>query len=153
VELADGESFMIGGLMDKSTSDTFDKIPFIGDIPIIGKLFQSEQKTKNDTELIVIVTPVIVSPTAAGDPLPALHYPVPFLPANSNIPMHQADAKTPANTLPPAPASLPVEKLIESMKPEKPLVVEGATGGFGAAGGAINSGAESTGTGTAAPQQ
>jgi hypothetical protein len=39
------------------------------------------------------------------------------------------------------------------MKPEKPLVVEGATGGFGAAGGAINSGAASTGTGTAAPQQ
>ncbi len=153
VELADGESFMIGGLMDKTTSDTFDKIPFIGDIPIIGKLFQSEQKTKNDTELIVIVTPVIVSPTAVGDPVPALHYPVPFLPSNSNIPMHQADAKTPANTMPPAPTSLPVETLIQSMKPEKPLVIETTTGGFGAAGGAINSGAASTGSGTAAPQQ
>ncbi len=150
VELGDGESFMIGGLMDKSTTDTFDKIPFIGDIPILGKLFQSEQKTKNDTELIVIVTPEIVAPTAVGDPVPALHYPVPFLPPNSNIPMHQADAKTPANTLPPAPASLPVETLIQSMKPEKPLVIESATGGFGV-GGSSGGGGGSAGV-SAAPQ-
>jgi pilus assembly protein CpaC len=151
VELADGESFMIGGLLDKSTTDTFNKIPFIGDIPILGKLFQSEQKTKNDTELIVIVTPEIVSPMAAGEPLPALHYPEPFIPPNSNIEMHQPDAKTPANTMPPAPASLPVETLIQSMKPEKPLVIENATGGFGAAGAPINSGGganTSTGIGT-----
>ncbi len=155
VELADGESFMIGGLLDKSTNDTFEKIPFIGDIPIIGKLFQSEQKTKNDTELIVIVTPEIVSPIAAGDPVPSLHYPEPFIPANSNIPMHQPDAKTPANTMPPAPASMPVETLIQSMKPEKPLVIEGATGGFGAAGGTINSGGSGGGYtgGAATPQQ
>jgi pilus assembly protein CpaC len=148
---------MIGGLLDKSTNDTFNKIPFIGDIPIIGKLFQSEQKTKNDTELIVIVTPEIVSPMAAGQPLPALHYTEPFIPANSNIEMHQPDAKTPANTMPPAPASLPVETLIQSMKPEKPLVIENATGGFGANGGAqINSGAGASGGysgGAATPQQ
>ncbi len=154
VELADGESFMIGGLIDKSTNDTFEKIPFIGDIPIIGKLFQSEQKTKNDSELIVIVTPEIVSPLPVGQPLPALHYPEPFIPANSNIEMHEPDAKTAANTLPPAPASLPVETLIESMKPEKPLVIESATGGFGTGGSSINSGAASTGSaGAPAPQQ
>ena len=154
VELADGESFMIGGLLDKSTNDTFEKIPFIGDIPILGKLFQSEQKTKNDTELIVIVTPEIVSALPAGTPLPSLHYPETFIPPNSNIAMHQPDEKTPANTLPPAPASLPVETLIDSMKPEKPLVIEGATGGFGATSTAINSGG-STGYsgGTATPQQ
>ena len=70
VELADGESFMIGGLLDKTTTDTFQKIPFLGDIPILGKLFQSELKTKNDTELIVIVTPEIVSPFPAGATLP-----------------------------------------------------------------------------------
>ncbi len=153
VELADGESFMIGGLIDKSTNDTFEKIPFIGDIPIIGKLFQSEQKTKNDSELIVIVTPEIVSPLPVGQPLPALHYPEPFIPANSNIEMHEPDAKTPANTLPPPPASLPVETLIESMKPEKPLVIESATGGFGMGGQSINSGAASTGSGATTPPQ
>ncbi len=155
VELADGESFMIGGLLDKSTSDTFEKIPFLGDIPIIGKLFQSELKTKNDTELIVIVTPEIVSPMAAGEPLPGLHYPEPFIPANSNIAMHQPDAKTPANTMPPAPASLPVETLIQSMKPEKPLVIENSTGAFGSTGAPINSGSSGSGYsgGAATPQQ
>jgi pilus assembly protein CpaC len=154
VELADGESFMIGGLLDKSTNDTFEKIPFIGDIPIIGKLFQSELKTKNDTELIVIVTPEIVSPLAAGAEVPSLHYPETFIPPNSNIPMHQPDEKTAANTPPPAPSSVPVETLIESMKPEKPLVIENSTGGFGTGGSsAINSGGSSTGSGYQPPQQ
>ncbi len=49
VELADGESLIIGGLLDKSLTDTFSKIPFIGDIPILGKLFQSDSRTRNDT--------------------------------------------------------------------------------------------------------
>jgi pilus assembly protein CpaC len=153
VELADGESFMIGGLLDKSTTDTFNKIPFIGDIPILGKLFQSEQKTKNDTELIVIVTPEIVSPLPANAALPTLNYPVPFIPPNSNIAMHQPDAKTPENTLPPSPASIPVETLVESMKPEKPLIIESATGGFGTGGGAINSGNSGGSPAAAAPPQ
>ena len=156
VELADGQSFMIGGLLDKSLTDTFQKIPFLGDIPIIGKLFRSEDKTRNDTELIVIVTPEIVAPLAAGAPLPALKYPDKFMPPNSNIPMHQPDEKTAENTLPPPPTAMPVEKLIESMKPEKPLIIESATGGFGTTGGApLNSGAgasTSSGAGGAAPQ-
>jgi pilus assembly protein CpaC len=154
VELADGESFMIGGLLDKSTSDNFSKIPFLGDIPIIGKLFQSEQRTKNDSELIVIVTPEIVSPFAANATLPTPNYPVPFIPPNSNIAMHQPDAKTPENTLPPTPASIPVETLVDSMKPEKPLIIESGSGGFGTGGAAINSGSSGGSTaGTAPPQQ
>ena len=155
VELADGESFMIGGLLDKTTNDTFQKIPFIGDIPIIGKLFQSELKTKNDSELIVILTPEIVSPFAADAKLPELNYPETFLPPNSNIAMHQPDAKTPENTLPPTPASIPVETLVDSMKPETPLVIESGTGGFGSSGGtAINSGGSGSYSGAApAPQQ
>jgi pilus assembly protein CpaC len=154
VELADGESFMIGGLLDKSTSDNFSKIPFLGDIPIIGKLFQSEQRTKNDSELIVIVTPEIVSPFAANATLPTPNYPVPFIPPNSNIAMHQPDAKTPENTLPPTPASIPVETLVDSMKPEKPLIIESGSGGFGTGGAAINSGGSGGSTaGTAPPQQ
>jgi pilus assembly protein CpaC len=153
VELADGESFMIGGLLDKSTNDTFEKIPFIGDIPIIGKLFQSEIKTKNDTELIVIVTPELVSPFPANAELPSLHYTEPFIPPNSNIPMHQPDEKTAANTPPPAPTSVPVETLIESMKPEKPLVIESATGGFGTAGQSINQGGGASSGMTPAPTQ
>lgn len=156
VELADGESLLIGGLLDKSLTDTFNKIPFIGDIPILGKLFQSNSVTRNDSELIVIVTPEIVAPFAAGQAVPSLKYPLPFMEPNSNIPMHQPDEKTAANTLPPAPATIPVEKLIESMKPEKPLMIESATGGFGMAGqqgGAGGAEAPAAGAGAGASQQ
>ncbi len=156
VELADGQSFVIGGLLDKSLNDTFQKIPFLGDIPILGKLFQSESKTRNDTELIVIVTPEIVAPFAAGAPLPVLKYPDKFMPPNSNVSMHQPDEKTAENTMPPAPPTIPVEKLIDSMKPEKPLIIESATGGFGTGGSGVSSGggASSASSGmSAAPSQ
>ena len=113
------------------------------------KLFQSEIKTKNDTELIVLVTPEVVSPLPAGVPTPNLKFPDPnFIPPNSNIPMHEPDEKTADNTLPPAPATVPVETLIQSMKPEKPLVVESGSGGFGTAGAPINGGGGSGSTGT-----
>jgi pilus assembly protein CpaC len=153
VELQDGQSFMIGGLLDNTISDTFQKIPFLGDIPILGKLFQSESKTKNNTELVVIVTPEIVAPIQAGAPAPELHLPDKWLPPNSNIPMHQPDAKTAENTLPPTPPTIPVETLIQSMQPEKTLVIEGASGGFGTGGTAINPGSNTTTTTTSTPTQ
>ncbi len=129
IELKDGQSFVIGGLLDNTESETFEKIPFIGDVPILGKLFQSMVRTKNNTELIVIVTPEIVAPMPSGTPAPELNYPTTFLPPNSNIPMHTPDAKTPENTPAPPPATIPVEKLLDSMKPEKPLVVQSSSGG------------------------
>jgi len=135
VELADGQSFVIGGLLDNTESDTFKKIPFLGDIPVLGKLFQSMDKTKANTELIVIVTPEIVAPIPAGQPLPLLKFPEKFLSPNSGTPMNTPDAKTAANTPAAVPATISVEKLVESMKPEKPLVIESGTGGFGAGGG------------------
>jgi len=131
VELADGQSFVIGGLLDNRDTETFEKIPFLGDIPIIGKLFQSELKNKTNTELIVIVTPEVVAPIQAGVPLPQLKMPGKFLPPNSGIPMNTPDAKTAENTPPPTPSTIPIERLIDSMKPEPPLVIEGSEGGFG----------------------
>jgi pilus assembly protein CpaC len=133
VELSDGQSFGIGGLLDDRDNEIFQKIPFLGDIPILGKFFQSMEKTKTKTELIVTVTPEIVSPIEAGSSLPQLKFPDTFLPPNSGIPMNTPDAKTAANTLPVPPATIPVETLVESMKPEKPLIIESATGNFGAA--------------------
>ena len=135
VELADGQSFAIGGLLDDTDNETFMKIPFLGDIPILGKFFQSMQKTKVSTELIVIVTPEIVTPIEAGATLPEPKYPGKFLPPNSGIPMNNPDAKTAANTPAPAPPSLPVEKLIDSMRPERPLIIESGSGTFGASSG------------------
>jgi pilus assembly protein CpaC len=132
VELNDGQSYVIGGLLDNRETETFEKIPFLGDIPVLGKFFQSMVKNRTNTELIVIVTPEIVAPIEAGAPLPSLKFPQKFLPPNSGIPMNTPDAKTAANTPAPAPPSLPVEKLIDSMKPEPPLVIEGGGSGFGA---------------------
>jgi pilus assembly protein CpaC len=132
VELSDGQSFVIGGLLDNRETETFEKIPFIGDIPYIGKFFQSKSVNRTNTELIVIVTPEIVAPLAAGAPLPELNYPVPFLPPNSSVPMYQPDAKTSANTPAAPPQSVPMERLIDSMRPENPLVIDSSNGGFGA---------------------
>jgi pilus assembly protein CpaC len=133
VELGEGQTFVLGGLIDNRETESFQKVPFIGDVPILGKLFQSISKNKTNTELIVMVTPEIVAPIAAGANLPGLKYPEPFLPSNSGIPMHNPDAKTDANTMPPPAPTMPVEKLIESMRPETPLIIDSAREGFGAA--------------------
>ena len=133
VELADGQSFVIGGLLDNRETSNFEKIPFVGDIPILGKFFTSMRRTKSNTELIVIVTPEVVNPIDASAPLPELKFPEGFLPPNSPIPMHTPDTKIAGTAPAPPPATIPVEKLIESQKPEIPLVVEGgmSTGGGG----------------------
>lgn len=153
VELAPGQSFAIGGLLDNRETETFQKLPFIGDIPVLGKFFQSVSKSRTNTELLVFITPEIVDPIKAGEPLPKLNYPEKFLPPNSKVAMHQPDgttensaaASTTATASSAQPEAIPVEQLIESMKPEKPLV---DAGGYGVGGG--NSGA-STGGVSASP--
>ncbi|HWB33607.1 MAG TPA: pilus assembly protein N-terminal domain-containing protein [Acidobacteriaceae bacterium] len=128
VELGQGQSFALGGLLDNRETETFSKIPFIGDVPVLGKFFQSVSRTKNNTELIVIVTPEIVDPIPAGAPLPAIKYPQGFLPPASGIAMSNPEGgATPAAP----PATMPVEKLVESMKPEQPLVIDSTMGSSG----------------------
>ncbi len=128
-ELADGQSFVIGGLLDNRETEVFDKVPFIGDVPILGKLFQSMQKTRTNTELIVIVTPEFVDPIPVGGKLPELKYPEKFLPPNTGIPMNNPERNSEAATQAAEPDSIPVEKLQDSMKPETPMTdVGGAYG-------------------------
>ncbi len=62
VELADGQSFAIAGLLRDQVRETVTKFPLLGDIPILGALFRSSQFQKSETELIVIVTPHLVKP-------------------------------------------------------------------------------------------
>ena len=132
VELSEGQSFAIGGLLDNRESQTFSKIPFIGDVPILGKFFQSISKTKTNTELIVIVTPELVRPIPAGVPLPQLKFPETFMSPASGIPMMTPGTDV-TGAQPPAPTqTMPIEKLIESMKPEQPLIDGGASTGGGA---------------------
>ncbi len=62
VELADGQSFALAGLLSEKITEDIVKFPFLGDIPIIGALFRSSAFKKNETELVVIVTPHLVKP-------------------------------------------------------------------------------------------
>lgn len=65
VELASGQSFAIAGLLQSNMTQDTSKFPFLGDIPILGALFSSEKYQKQETELVIIVTPYIVRPTNA----------------------------------------------------------------------------------------
>lgn len=65
VDLKDGQSFGIAGLLDNRTTVQMSKIPWIGDVPILGALFKSRNVSKSNTELVVMVTPVIVDPATA----------------------------------------------------------------------------------------
>jgi pilus assembly protein CpaC len=71
VELGDGESFLIGGLIDRETISNVSKVPLLGDLPIIGAFFKQVSYSQNDKELVIIVTPHLVSPIAKGAALPS----------------------------------------------------------------------------------
>ncbi|WP_415860546.1 type II and III secretion system protein family protein [Vibrio metschnikovii] len=62
VELGDGQSFVLGGLLNKEETELLRKIPFIGDIPILGALFRHTETTRNKTELVIIATVNLVQP-------------------------------------------------------------------------------------------
>jgi pilus assembly protein CpaC len=63
VELGSGQSFALAGLLQNNTTQNLSKVPGLGDIPILGQLFRSEQFQRNETELVIIVTPYLVKPT------------------------------------------------------------------------------------------
>jgi pilus assembly protein CpaC len=79
IELGEGQSFVIGGLIDDRANETFAKIPGLANIPLLGALFTTREKNKSRTELIVMVTPEITTPLSAGDPKPSVPMPIPFL--------------------------------------------------------------------------
>ncbi len=79
VELLDGQSFAIAGLIDDRLIEVYSKIPLLGDIPFFGKLFRSRSINKNNTELLVVVTPKLVSPTGSGTPLEMPAFPKDFM--------------------------------------------------------------------------
>jgi len=78
--LKDGQSFAIAGLLDHRVQQNLSKIPWIGDVPILGRLFHSHLVNKTKSELLVLVTPHIVQPTTETIPAPAgPQFPQPFL--------------------------------------------------------------------------
>jgi len=71
LELASGQSFAIGGLLQNNISQTVQKFPWLGDVPILGTLFRSNTFQRNETELVIIVTPYIVRPVSSTTALRA----------------------------------------------------------------------------------
>lgn len=79
LQLQDGQSFAIAGLIDNRLTEVISKIPGLGDIPILGKLFQSRALERANTELMVLVTPQRVKPIERGETAPAPEFPKTFL--------------------------------------------------------------------------
>jgi pilus assembly protein CpaC len=66
VELGSGESFMIAGLLQNTHNNSIDKAPGLGDVPILGTLFRSNAFQRNETELVIVITPYLVKPVNAN---------------------------------------------------------------------------------------
>jgi pilus assembly protein CpaC len=80
VVLKDGESFAIAGLIDNRVQETVDKLPGIGNLPIIGRLFSSHSTQKSDDELLVVITPHFVRPLSPEEKAKLPDMPQTFLP-------------------------------------------------------------------------
>jgi pilus assembly protein CpaC len=117
VELDSGQSFVIAGLLDNRLTETINKIPGLANIPLLGKLFTSKSIKRNNSELLVIVTPEVVRPIPAGQPVPTLNMPQSFLTKNTDGEMYQPgiDKTGPVPVKPPA-DSIPIEQLIQHRK-------------------------------------
>lgn len=67
IELRDGQAFAIAGLLQSEFKDNIDQLPFAGDVPVLGALFRSSDYLRNETELVIIVTPYLVKPVKPKD--------------------------------------------------------------------------------------
>src|SRR5437773_2490596 len=84
LELGNGQTFAIAGLMDNQVTNSMQKVPGIGDIPILGLFFRSKAAQKNQTELVVMITPQILPRNSYGVSSSLPRTPEPFLPPMSD---------------------------------------------------------------------
>jgi type II/III secretion system protein len=111
VELQDGQTFAIAGLMNNTLTSQMQKIPGIGDIPILGLLFKSKAAQKNQTELVVMITPQILrrGSTGVSPKLPDLVEP--YMPPSSKT------VPSPAPWNPGAPAQAAAQPVMPTSQP------------------------------------
>ena len=83
VELRDGQSFVIGGLLQSNGQNAISQMPWLGDVPVLGALFRSTSYQKNETDLAIIVTPRLVRPARPGDVIKT--------PLDSSLPPNDVD--------------------------------------------------------------
>jgi pilus assembly protein CpaC len=79
MELGDGQSFAIAGLVDDRVTRLLSKVPGIGDLPVLGQLFRSESFSKSKTELLILITPRIVKPLSPSQIPAGPQFPTPFM--------------------------------------------------------------------------
>jgi len=79
VELGEGQSFVVAGLLNNQEQDSFSKVPILGSLPILGQFFRSRDENKQRTDLVMIVTPEITMPLNPTDPKPEIYFPEKFL--------------------------------------------------------------------------
>jgi len=106
IELQDGQTFAIAGLLNNTVSSTMSKIPGIGDIPILGYLFRSKAAQKQQTELVVMITPQILRKGSTGAAAALPNLVEPYLPAPKKV-LPQAAPRLPGgqDDTQPAPAT------------------------------------------------
>jgi pilus assembly protein CpaC len=83
IELRDGQSFMLGGLLQTNNQNQIDQLPWLGSVPVLGTLFSSKSYQQNQTDLAIIVTPHIVRPARPGDVIKA--------PSDDSVPPNDVD--------------------------------------------------------------
>jgi pilus assembly protein CpaC len=121
VELEEGQSFAIGGLLNNTLTQTLSRVPGLANIPLLGKLFQSRSITKANTELLVVVTPELVRPIPKGQPVPEIKAPKEWLKGPAGVPRTPGmDITGPVPSRPPKEA-VPIEQMIQSQRPMPPL--------------------------------
>ena len=116
IELETGQSFAIGGLLDNRITENLSKVPGLGDIPLLGKLFQSRSVNKNNTELLVLVTPEVVRPIPADQPKPEIEFPKTDFMTDHKAPRTPGMAVTGPVPVKRPQESIPIEQLIQSQK-------------------------------------
>jgi Flp pilus assembly secretin CpaC len=99
VELVNGQTFAIAGLMNNQMQQTMQKVPGLGDIPVLGYLFRSKASQRDQTELVVMITPEILPSNSPGVTPSLPQYPDTFLPPLSDL-KNTRPAPAPAFTQP-----------------------------------------------------
>jgi pilus assembly protein CpaC len=97
VELGEGQSFVIAGLLDDRVTENLSSVPGLSHIPILGALFKSRDITRSKTELLVMVTPETTYPLSPSDPKPLPHMPKEFLPSAAPQPAPPSSQKPTAS--------------------------------------------------------
>jgi len=119
VVLNDGESFAIAGMIDNQVIETIDKVPGLGSLPVLGKLFQSRSTQKSADELLVVITPHFVKPLTAEERAKLPDMPSAFLPT---VPQENSKKKGKKSATPPPPATTTTSDQPEFVGPRGQII-------------------------------